>query len=154
LNKEITFDNDCCISNDAKKFVLALLRRIPEQRLTAKEALQHDFIQKYHQLSCLERESFVLLFKIHESIQRFLHSTDLRKIILQRIASRYPANEILDLTHLFTNLDTTGEGALYFSDFITILADFSYSDSELKDIFGCIVRTIFDGVHDDGCFSF
>ena len=111
-----------------------------------------DFIQKYNKLSCVERESFVLLSKIHESIQRFFHSTDLRKIILQRIASRYPANEILDLTHLFTNLDTTEEGVLYFSDFTAILADFSYSDAELKDIFGCIVRRIFEGVHDDGCF--
>jgi serine/threonine protein kinase len=130
------------MSNDAKDFVASLLQRTPEKRPTAKQALQHSFIQKYFRLSCRMSQDSILLSKIHESIQRFIHGTDFRKIILQMIASRYLANEILDLTHIFTKYDTTGEGVLYFPDFKAIFSNYDHNDAELKDIFGSIVRIL------------
>jgi calcium-dependent protein kinase len=143
LTKEITLDDTDSIwnsiSKDAKQFVSSLLQRIPERRPTAKEALQHNFIQRQGSISSPKNDSGVLN-KLHDSIQRFIASSDFRKIILQMIASRYPSEEILDLTHIFTGFDSNNEGVLYFSDFKALLSGFHHSELELQEMFGRIVR--------------
>jgi hypothetical protein len=80
-----------------------------------------------------------LVSKIHTSMKCFVESSDFKKTILQMIATRYPSDEVLHLTHIFTKLDKSGEGLIYFSDFKEFLSDFHYSDSDLKAMFGCIV---------------
>jgi serine/threonine protein kinase len=142
LTKDIKFDDTDgvwnSISSDAKTFVSSLLQRIPERRPTAKEALQHNFILKQEWMSP-HKIDLEILSKLHDCIQRFIRSSHFKKIILQMIASRYPSEEILDLTHIFTGFDSSGEGVLYFSDFKAMLSVFHYSELELQSMFGCIV---------------
>jgi serine/threonine protein kinase len=153
LKKDVTFAEDVweSISEEAQYFVSSLLHKIPENRPTARKALAQEFIVRhYNQNDPLENNT-ELKTKIHDSIKQFIRSSLFRKVIFQMIASRYPAEEILDLTHIFTFLDTSRRGTLSFSDFKLLLLSFHYHDSELRSMFDCIVSnechvipTIFD----------
>jgi serine/threonine protein kinase len=116
-----------------------LLQRNPEKRPTAKEALQDDFILTHHRLTMSENLDSDLILSIYACMKRFVESSVYKKSILLMIASRYPPEEILHLTHLFTQLDKSGEGVIYFSDFQQFLSDFEDTDCELKVLFNCIV---------------
>jgi calcium-dependent protein kinase len=153
LTKELSFEGDVwkAISDDAKGFVTSLLQRSPENRPKAREALQHQFILKYQRSTLSSRLDPELVTKIHTSMKCFAESSHFKKTILQWIATRYPSDEVLHLTHIFTKLDKSGEGVIYFSDFKEFLSDFHYIDSDLKNLFRCIVSSNIVNVN---CFLF
>jgi serine/threonine protein kinase len=126
----------------------------PEKRPTAREALLQPFIEKHHRRNNPLKIHPELRRKIHDSIKQFISYSLFKKIIFQMIASRYPAKEILDLTQIFTEIDTTGEGTVSFSDFKVLFLENQYSDAELRSMFDLIVSVKkhrfrhFDYTHD------
>ena len=55
------------------------------------------------------------------------------------IASRYPAKDILDLTHIFADVDITRRGTISLSEFKGLFLESPYQDTELRSMFNCIV---------------
>jgi serine/threonine protein kinase len=141
LKKDVSFTEDVwkLISEEAQDFVSSLLHKTPAKRPTAKEALTHQFIKRNYQCNDLLKADPELRLKIHDSITQFVSYSVFKKVILQMIASRYPAKEILDLTHIFADIDTTRRGTLSFAEFKGLFVERSYKDTELRSMFNHIV---------------
>jgi serine/threonine protein kinase len=141
LKKDPTFAEDVwkSTSEEAQHFVSSLLQKTPAKRPTAKEALTQQFIEKHHRRDILLKADPELRMKIHDSMVQFISCSLFKKVIFQMIASRYPAKEILDLTHIFTDMDTTRRGTLSFSEFKLLLLEYRYTDTKLRSMFDCIV---------------
>jgi serine/threonine protein kinase len=141
LKKDVSFAEDVwkSISEEAQDFVSSLLRKTPAKRPTAKEALTHQFIKRNYQCNDLLKADPELRLKIHDGIKKFISYSVFKKVILQMIARRYPAKEILDLTHIFTDIDITRRGTISFGEFKGLFVEFSYKDTELRSMFNLIV---------------
>ena len=141
LKKDVSFTEDVwkSTSKEAQNFVSSLLHKTPAKRPTANEALTQHFIERHYRRDALLKADPELRLKIHDSIKRFVSYSVFKKVILQMIASRYPAKEILDLTQIFTDIDITRRGTISFAEFKGLFLERSYKDTELRSMFNLIV---------------
>jgi calcium-dependent protein kinase len=99
------------VSDLAKDLILKLITK-PERRLTAEEALQHEWIRKQNQNKA-GIMSGQRLNKINvESLKKFQHHQKLKQIALTAIAIHLSAKDIAHLKEVFKSLDHNGDGNL------------------------------------------
>ena len=98
------------ISSEAKQFVSQLLQKDPKRRLSAKDAIQHPWLQRAPNIVYLDSD-------LREScVNNFIKFRVTNK--LQETALSYISNQILykslseDLYSIFKNIDTNGDGLL------------------------------------------
>eukprot|EP00928_Gymnodinium_smaydae_P000711 TRINITY_DN10275_c0_g1_i1.p1 TRINITY_DN10275_c0_g1~~TRINITY_DN10275_c0_g1_i1.p1 ORF type:complete len:535 (+),score=103.95 TRINITY_DN10275_c0_g1_i1:67-1671(+) len=96
------------ISGDAQDMIMKLLHMNPKERLTAEQALHHDWVvnamPSYSRLSL--RPGFV------ESLRQFRSQGKLKKAALQVIAGLVSERDIQVLRDIFIQMDCNGDGLL------------------------------------------
>lgn len=125
------------ISDQAKDFVAKLLVVHPNKRMTAEEAIQHEWIENREELpNVLPRDES--LAKIHDNLSNYRHTSVLKKLALTVIAHRSTQKDIIKLRTVFEKYDTGKDGVLSFEEFRCALADVGYPEETMADIFQSI----------------
>jgi calcium-dependent protein kinase len=126
------------ISADAKDFVLSLLKKDPMERLTAKAALKHPFIMKRTRLSTNVPDP-QLADNIKTKLQRYVDSSDFKKIALLAIANRMSSEEIVELRKVFSEFDTSSEGTISKEEFnVALFKHGKHTEDEIESLFSGI----------------
>lgn len=125
------------ISDSAKDFVQKLIVINPRDRLTAAQALKHDWIIHRENLST-QLPSNECLAKIHDSLINYRHTSKLKKLALTVIAHRSTQNDIEKLRCVFEKYDSENNGVLSYAEFRAALIDMQYPDELLEEIFKSI----------------
>lgn len=113
------------VSEDAKDLIRALLRMNPKDRPTARQALQHTWIQK-----CAPRAKPINLGTgLVKNLRRFRAQHRLKKAALHVIAGQLNDSKIKQLREIFTQLDDNGDGLLSIEELRT-----GIQKSELKEV--------------------
>lgn len=106
------------VSNDAKDLIKKLICK-PERRLTASEALQHNWIRTLAKNRKVER-----LHKMNiESLKKFQHHQKLKQAALTAIAVHINPKDIKQLKDTFKALDRNGDGSLNLEELRQGLSD-------------------------------
>jgi len=126
------------ISQEARDFCTALMKKAPKDRLSASEAVKHPWIQhksKVHQgedaAHALQKHSEVV-----DSLVSFGEADDLKKLALEVIAFSTPPSKLDELRKLFQSMDTDDSGTLSFEEFKNAMAQHpEISQDHLKSLF-------------------
>lgn len=95
------------ISATAKDFILRLLDKDPVTRMTAGEALEHDWI------TCGDiRSSMPFYMEFHDALEEYVRSVMLKKAALMYIATRLSHVELNTLNEIFIQMDINHDGVL------------------------------------------
>ena len=130
------------IDESAKDFVKHLLVHNPLERMTAADAIKHEWIVN-RELLPDEKPSEDILNKIDNCLSRYKNTSELKKIALNIIAHESTTAEILELRKVFESLDVEGDGVLSCNEFRNGLKDcLNYSHSDIEDLFSSIVSQI------------
>ena len=119
------------ISDDAKEFIQKLLVVKSEDRMTAKQAIRHQWLtealRKEPSDQGLDEE---LKQRVREGIIRYAALGEFRKLALNVIAKKSTADEIFELRRVFDEFDTLQTGTITLEEFQEALAKFNYPESK------------------------
>jgi calcium-dependent protein kinase len=140
MHGELRFDSARWehVSSDAKDFVEHLLRKDPEQRLDAPNAMKHQWICEREQLPD-ELPSKEVLDSIDDSFLNYQRTSHLKKLALTVIAHRSTTKEILELRKVFDSFDTVKDGVLSYSEFKAALVAMNFPEKEISSVFATLV---------------
>lgn len=96
------------VSNDAKDLITNLLKLQPQERMSAKEALNHIWIRE----KAPRAQSCPLQSSLFENLRSFRSTNKLKKAALHVIASQLSEDRIRSLRETFQALDANGDGML------------------------------------------
>lgn len=97
------------ISSSAKQFIRRLLQTDASKRPTAREALEHPWLNEAH-------KSSATINNIKGSLERFIGMNKLKRSALQVIAEQLTEAELRSLRQTFNEMDLNGDGKLTFSE--------------------------------------
>ncbi|GFH56531.1 hypothetical protein CTEN210_13007 [Chaetoceros tenuissimus] len=125
------------ITQDAKDFVKCLLEKIPEKRLSAKDALNHTWLKKISLLSTKEPDPS-LMDEVEKSLLSYADSGDFKKVVLNVIAHRTTSQDIKHLRDVFRSFDSENTGLISKQEFKKQLKHLSLNDEALEKMFSRI----------------
>jgi calcium-dependent protein kinase len=102
------------ISSAAKDFICCLLKKEPEDRLTARQAMNHQWIQTF----ITPRRSSMVRTNRRRSLvyQNYIAMQKLKKAVLGYIVTHLTPAEIGNLEDLFRRIDKNGDGHMTLED--------------------------------------
>ena len=119
------------ISKEAKELIKMMLS--PEdKRPTATQVLEHEWFKQ------VESEKETQLDFDLDKIKKYIHSNNLKKIVLTFIASRLKDNEVSDLRETFKAFDINKDGSITFDELKIGLTKLNIDITTIKDIFNSI----------------
>jgi calcium-dependent protein kinase len=134
------------VSTAAKEFVMSLLRRRPEKRPSAHDALQMSVWlsrdrRDGHDWNATSTATNVMaemdrMDTIQASIQAFAKYPTLKKLGLLVVAYKSTSDEIGFLRKMFTKFDTTNDGEITYDEFRTALMEnYDYTEADIESMF-------------------
>ena len=124
------------ISDEAKDFILSLLKVNPDDRVTADDAMKHHWFTSRTVMS--SNASVVkqdLIERVQDGIVRYADTGEFRKLALNVIAKKSTPEEIFELRKVFDKFDTLNTGTITLDEFKAALLRFNYSDEEIQEIY-------------------
>lgn len=123
------------ISSSAKDFITALLKLIPSERLTAKQALNHPWITQGTRSFCRSD-----LLQRRNSVKANLYSNymavnKLKKAVLGYVATQMTKEELADLRQIFDDIDTNNDGYITLKELDEALICGNYSANLRNHLF-------------------
>ncbi|KEP61219.1 UNVERIFIED_CONTAM: calcium-dependent protein kinase CDPK4 [Hammondia hammondi] len=109
------------ISEQAKHFIASLLRRNPEERPSAEEALKHPWLVAAEKEALADTEIDVSVLK---SMQRFAACSAIKRASLALIAMSMNAQQLDDLERLFRKIDIDNSGCIKMDRMVAVLVTF------------------------------
>jgi calcium-dependent protein kinase len=120
------------ISDKAHDFVRNLLVVNPEQRMTAAQAIRHDWIALDRAKPSSECVDTELIRRVSDGIVRYAQHSEFRKLALNVIAKKSPPQEIFELRKVFDEFDYLQTGTITLEEFKNLLlSKFDYSEGML-----------------------
>lgn len=118
------------ISDTAKDFVCCLLKLDPSKRLTAAQALNHEWIRQQ-----TTRRNSILLHGGERSkpFKKFMGVNKLKKVALGYIATNLTEKDVKYLAEMFERLDNNDDGKLTIEQLETALASSENFNLDLQD---------------------
>lgn len=135
-----SFDSQiwAAISLNAKDFIRKLLVVKPKDRMTARQALHHPWIENTAIERASKHQSTIdanLREKARNSFIAFAEMGEFRKLALNVIARKSTSDEIQELRALFDEYDIFQTGTITMEEFQQSLRKFDYSDEDITRIF-------------------
>jgi len=133
------------ISQTAKDFICSLLKKNPDDRLTAAQAMKHPWLKEQllddlddvHMIDNSRRRSVSHSNDRGVTFKKFLAMQKLKKAALADIASNLTHKEIGTLHDIFNTIDRDGDGTLSLTDLDEALKHETFPDQvgeNLKDL--------------------
>jgi calcium-dependent protein kinase len=128
------------VSTEAKDFVMSLLRRRPEKRPSAQDALHTSaWLSQNADVNGSSTNVMAEMDRmdtIQASIQAFAKYPTLKKLALLVVAYKSTSDEIGFLRKMFSKFDTTNDGEISYDEFRTaLLENYDYTESEMESMF-------------------
>jgi len=118
-------------SDEAIDLLKKILVKNPHERLTAAEAYSHAWIRRE-----IKKENLNMVIdpNVFGELESFMKSFTLKKVLLLRIASQIPENEVTTLKNIFKKIDTNGNGLISKEEMVAGMKEFaSIGMSNLKE---------------------
>jgi len=126
------------VSQPAKDFVAALLKLNPGERLTAQQALDHEWLKNSFALSD-RRPDEADMENIAGHITNYGKAGEMKKLALMVMAHKSSTDDIMKLRKVFDQYDASNDGEITLSEFKTELGkQGAYSDEEIEKIFASV----------------
>lgn len=126
------------VSQPAKDFVAALLKLDPKERLTAKQALAHEWLNSSFALSD-RRPDESLMKDIQGHITNYGGTGEFKKLALMVIAHKSSTDDIVKLRKAFDQFDSDNAGTIDLAEFRAELNKLgTYTDKEIEEMFSNI----------------
>ncbi|EZG67509.1 protein kinase domain protein [Gregarina niphandrodes] len=118
------------ISPSAKRFIEHLLVKDPTQRPSAKQALQHPWLQDAHTV-----DNEISLDVLH-SIKQFAEANTLKRAAAKLVAYSFTSHDVKDLQQEFRKLDDNQSGTISMTAFVqAVTSKLKISTEEAETIF-------------------
>lgn len=125
------------ISDEAKDLIRSMLNMDAQARITAAQALAHEWVRKDGIAPDIPLDVNVV-----SSLKEFCGYSKLKKLALRHVAMTYNENEIRDIRDQFTLMDKDGTGTLTMDEMVKALQNMQLgekgreplSEDEIKDI--------------------
>lgn len=128
------------ISEDAKSLIRGLLKMDPKERMTADQALSHDWIK----LKAPRAPNVNLQEGFVQNLREFRGQNKLKKAALHIIAGQLSESQIKGLRETFTALDANGDGLLTLKELRDALGQSGLTKTNSD------LQSIMEGVDADG----
>jgi len=115
IRGKVTFSKSTKLSNCAKDFIKKLIRKSPEERLSATDALKHKWLQGSAGTEDLGRD-------LVESLSNYSSVSKLKKVLVRMLANQMTKSDHRALRHQFDKMDTNGDGVINLEE----LTDYLY----------------------------
>lgn len=140
LHGELTFTNPVWdnVSDKAKDLISHLLERQADERFTAEEAYNHEWLSEQRQR---EFADVVIGQDVFNNMQTYMDSLQLKRTTLSFIASRIPEDQIQTLRLAFSKMDKNGDGSLTYEELkngLQEIDEVSLTDVEILDAMNVI----------------
>lgn len=124
------------LSTSSRKFCMDLIKVDPNQRLTSKVALQHEWLNAEFPLSERTPESSVM-DSVEDSIVNYGYMSQFQKMALMVIAHKSSADDIIELRKAFDAYDTANDGTVSFEEFRTVMekSNNNYTEEDIEKLF-------------------
>lgn len=126
------------VSATAIDFCKHLLVVDPKERLTAVQAMQHDWLVNREHMPD-ELPDAEVLEAIDDCLIHYKHTSQLKKLALNVIAHRSTASEIHELRKIFDSFDTQHDGVLSYTEFKEALKRMGINGEDAEAIFASVV---------------
>jgi len=100
------------VSANAKDLCRAMLRKHPERRIGAKEALQHPWFEQLKREACNDSHNSFVSASVFEGLKSWQNQHKLKQAVVQLLAKELSEFEIRDLRDKFMSLDKTKDGSI------------------------------------------
>ena len=128
-------DESLSFSDLAQTYLDALLCKEATKRLTANQALQHEWITTHTSQQVLKTTPSTMQ-KVRDQLIRYADNTGgFKKLALNLIAKKSTPDEIMELRTVFNSMDIHNSGSITLDDFKAALDKQGYTDHELERIF-------------------
>jgi calcium-dependent protein kinase len=121
------------ISNECKDFVTSLLQVDPKERLTAKQALQHSWIQKYVKAPTVKLDASKSLL---EALESYRAAPKFRRYCLLAMAWLLTSQETAQLQEEFLAIDKDQQGTISLLELKDVLVQkYGVADDKITEIY-------------------
>lgn len=125
------------VSQPAKDFVAALLKLNPNERLTAQQALEHEWLTNSFALSD-RRPDEAEMENIAGHITSYGQAGEMKKLALMVIAHKSSTDDIMKLRKAFDQYDSSNDGEVTLAEFRSELRKQGYADEEIEKMFASV----------------
>lgn len=123
------------VSHKAKLFVRQLLVVEPNERMTASEALNHEWLNsKVASMGRISTDEYKSI--LAENMEEYGKACELKKVALTLLAHKANSEKLLHLHNAFKKYDTGHDGVIRKSEFVEMMKQFNYAnDDEIDSMF-------------------
>jgi calcium-dependent protein kinase len=125
IRYKVTFPKKGKISSLAKDFIRRLVEKRPKIRYSAKQALQHKWLQGYAGKEDLGRD-------LVESLSSYTSVSKLKKVLVRMLGSQMTKSDHRALKYQFDKIDTDGDGVINVEELTDYLAKQSGNKEKAK----------------------
>jgi len=119
------------VSKQAMNFVLCLMRVNPDKRLSAQQALEHEWISTRHE----QKGHAEVDLSVVTAFRSFAHASRFRRCCMEMMAWSLSNEERSQVREYFLELDQNHHGTISISELKTVLEDkFHIHDKEVQEI--------------------
>lgn len=133
------------VTNEAKDFVMNLLKADTMQRWTPAKALKSDWMRRHNATeSAIESgggngssavKKLLSGGKFEERLTAYARSEDMEKIALNIIARKSTSHEVAELRSLFRAFDEDNDGSITKKEFKAVLSKYDYDQAQIDSMF-------------------
>jgi len=105
IRGKVNFPKSTKLSSSAKDFIKQLIKKQPEFRMSAKQALEHRWLQGQAGTEDLGRD-------LVESLSNYSSVSKLKKVLVRMLANQMTKADHRALRHQFDQMDTNGDGVI------------------------------------------
>jgi len=105
LRGKVNFPKSTKLSSSARDFIKRLIRKSPEARMSAKQALEHRWLRGQAGTEDLGRD-------LVESLSNYSSVSKLKKVLVRMLASQMTKADHRALKHQFDQMDINGDGQI------------------------------------------
>lgn len=122
------------LSQESANFTRALLEKDPTRRLTAKQALEHEWIRKHSQQQCLDADpSMMFAFQQYSTAPKF------RRCCLLAMAWLLTDKETAQVREEFCAINTDQQGTISFGELKVLMVEkFQVPEDNIREIFNAM----------------
>jgi len=125
IRGKVSFPQSTRLSRSARDFIKKLIKKSPEARLSAKQALEHKWLQGQAGTEDLGRD-------LVESLSNYSSVSKLKKVLVRMLASQMTKADHRTLRHQFDQMDTNGDGVINLEELTDYLHKQSGNYAEAK----------------------
>lgn len=126
-------------SQEGKSFVSALLKKDPNERLSASQALEHKWLDSETVLSS-QKPDLKAMGDAQVKLVQYAESGEFKKLVLNVIAKKSTAEDIMELRDMFYEFDADHDGTITLDEFKTAMSKSNLSNEEIECTFNKMVR--------------